>query len=167
MKTSPLNSAMNHLAAEMLRDGVTSSSQFVSRFRQEHGDLLVEYMDYFADRFLADSGRAKLKNVHKLAELRNSPEQYFLPLGDLFEDLSIPAALPVKRGEAHVIVPTMEATIEDGDKYILALQENINACIARVTEFSRFWKDIRPVLEVHPDWDVGMALKSLRKRKSA
>lgn len=163
LDTSEIREAVRETAVELYNEGITGPSHFLHRFEQNHeGMLSQDVLEYGCGQWIIELGRKASKRVGKEAEAING-HQLILPIS--MSDLDIPDTLQVPRDGTPAWVAIWDAGIEDGDAYEKVLEGNVNACIARLTDFVEFWKTVRPILEENPDWKVGDAIKWLRDQE--
>jgi hypothetical protein len=162
--TTALRAAIRDTAAKLWQQGETTPLAFLQTFVADNADVLTEdVLRYGFERFLIEEGKSAMKNVRDEAE-RVNRRQLVLPMS--LGRLEIPPTLTVARNAKVVWVPLPDATLADCDAYTTVLEENVSACLAHLTDFATFVRAVRPLLEKHPTWRVGDALKFLRDEEA-
>jgi hypothetical protein len=143
---------------------VVKAPQFIQAFHDRYGRAVTqEQLIYCLDQVVWAAGRAALKTVEAETRKWSDPAQLPLPLS--MQDLKIPLSLPIERNGERLCVTTIHGKLKDGRDYIRSLQGNIQACMVKLTEFGRMWRDVEPLLEANPDWTIGDALEELCRQE--
>lgn len=143
-----------------------SPESFLKAFYEEHGDDLTdEQIRHGFEIYLYKLAKAAMQKVETEMEGMMQGRQLMLPM--TMQHIKLPQAFPISRAGKQVIVPAVVATLEDCDSYTAGLQENIQDCMVKFSEWSTVWKPVREIMVANPGMDFGAALELLAGKEKA
>jgi hypothetical protein len=159
-ESSHLRNAIRETACRMWNRGVVNPGLFLRAFEERYGAAIgLEDLRFGFQQWVVGEGVKALKRVGKDARDVTGGRQMVLPMN--LAELDIQSSVQIKRGW----VPLWATEDADLDEYTAVLQDNCNACIAKLTNWLQFVKEIRPILRANPGWNTGDALRYLCDRE--